>query len=128
MNVAHDKTYIVNEEEAQAVKIIFDRYVQGYSYSKIIDELNNLGYKTKRGNKFGKNSLHGILNNEKYTGVYVFNKTQRRRCRWKKNGHKQKSDDEIIKVEGGMPAIINKEIFAQAQGDDSKKKENSRCT
>ena len=34
-----------------------------------IDKLNDLGYKTKRGNKFGKNSLHGILSNEKYTGV-----------------------------------------------------------
>ena len=121
-DVAHDKTYIVNEEEAQAVKIIFDRYVQGYSYSKIIDELNNLGYKTKRGNKFGKNSLHGILNNEKYTGVYVFNKTQRKGVDGKRNGHKQKSDDEIIKVEGGMPAIINKEIFAQAQEMIQKRK------
>ena len=114
-DVAYNKTYIINEEEAQAVKIIFDMYVKGYSYSNIIDELNNLGYKTKRGNKFGKNSLHGILSNEKYTGVYVFNKTQRKGVNGKRNGHKQKNEDEIIKVEGGMPQIIDKEIFNQAQ-------------
>lgn len=114
-DVEHDKTYTINEEEAQAVKIIFDMYVKGYSYSNIIDELNELGYKTKRGNKFGKNSLHGILSNEKYTGVYVFNKTQRKGVNGKRNGHKQKSEDEIIKVEGGMPQIIDKETFNQAQ-------------
>ncbi|WP_312258489.1 recombinase family protein [Romboutsia ilealis] len=124
-DVAPDKTYIINEEEAQAVKIIFDRYVNGYSYSQIIEELNELGYKTKRENKkFGKNSLYSILTNEKYTGVYVFNKTQRKGVDGKRNGHKQKSEEEIIKVEGGMPAIIDKEIFAQAQEMIQKRKKN----
>ena len=121
-DVAFDKTYLVNEEEAQAVKIIFDMYVNGYSYSNIIDKINDLGYRTKRGNKFGKNSLHGILSNEKYTGVYVFNKTQRKGINGKRNGHKQKSEDEIIKVEGGMPQIIDKEVFLQAQEMMQKRK------
>ena len=114
-DVTFDKKYLINEEEAQAVKIIFDMYINGYSYSNIIDKLNELGYKTKRGNKFGKNSLHGILSNEKYTGVYVFNKTQRKGLNGKRNGHKQKNDEEIIKIEGGMPQIIDKDIFNQAQ-------------
>ena len=41
-DVAFDKTYVINEEEAQAVKIIFDMYINGYSYSNIIDKLNDL--------------------------------------------------------------------------------------
>ena len=121
-DVTNDKRYAINKEEAQAVKIIFDMYVNGYSYRNIIDKLNDLGYKTKRGNKFGKNSLHGILSNEKYTGVYVFNKTQRKGINGKRNGHKQKSEDEIIKVEGGMPQIIGKDIFIQAQEMMQKRK------
>ena len=121
-DVTNDKRYAINKEEAQAVKIIFDMYVNGYSYSNIIDKLNDLGYKTKRGNKFGKNSLYGILSNEKYTGVYVFNKTQRKGINGKRNGHKQKSEDEIIKVEGGMPQIIGKDIFIQAQEMMQKRK------
>ena len=121
-DVTNDKRYAINKEEAQAVKIIFVMYVNGYSYSNIIDKLNDLGYKTKRGNKFGKNSLHGILSNEKYTGVYVFNKTQRKGINGKRNGHKQKSEDEIIKVEGGMPQIIGKDIFIQAQEMMQKRK------
>ena len=121
-DVTNDKRYAINKEEAQAVKIIFDMYVNGYSYSNIIDKLNDLGYKTKRGNKFGKNSLYGILSNEKYTGVYVFNKTQRKGVNGKRNGHKQKSEEEIIKVEGGMPQIIGKDIFIQAQEMMQKRK------
>ena len=123
-DVAFDKTYLVNEEEAQAVKIIFDMYVNGYSYSNIIDKLNDLGFLTKRKNKFGKNSLHGILSNEKYTGVYVFNKTQRKGVNGKRNGHKQKSEDEIIKVEGGMPQIIDKDVFIKAQEMMQKRKKS----
>lgn len=121
-DIAFDKTYLVNEEEAKAVKIIFDMYINGYSYSNIIDKLNGLGYTTKRGNKFGKNSLYSILSNEKYTGVYVFNKTQRKGVNGKRNGHKQKSEEEIIKVEGGMPKIIDKEVFLQAQEMMKKRK------
>lgn len=96
-DVTNDKRYAINKEEAQAVKIIFDMYVNGYSYSNIIDKLNDLGYKTKRGNKFGKNSLHGILSNEKYTGVYVFNKTQRKGINGKRNGHKQKVKTRLLR-------------------------------
>ncbi len=122
-DLAYDKTYIINDEESKAVKIIFDKYVNGYSYSQIIDELNRLGYRTKRENKnFSKNSLYSILSNEKYTGVYVFNKTQRKGVNGKRNGHKQKSEEEIIKVEGGMPQIIDKEIFEQAQEMMKKRK------
>ena len=115
-DVGVDKRYIINEEEAQAVRIIFDRYVNGYSYSQIIDELNELGYRTKRENKkFGKNSLYSILTNEKYTGVYVFNKTQRKGVNGKRNGHKIKSEDEIIRIDGAMPQIIDNDLFQQAQ-------------
>ncbi|HFL3582405.1 recombinase family protein [Clostridioides difficile] len=111
-DVEFDKTYILNDKESQAVKIIFNRYVNGYLYSKIINELNELGCKTKRENrKFINNSLHSILTNEKYTSVYIFNKTQRTGVDGRRNSKKLKSEDEIIKIEGGMPQIIDKEVF-----------------
>lgn len=49
-------------------------YANDEGYNRILRYLNGMGYKTKRGNKFGKNSLYSILTNEKYTGVFVFNK------------------------------------------------------
>lgn len=64
---------VICEREAEAVKLIFKLYLQGYGYSEIISELNKQGYKTKRNKSFGKGSLYEILRNEKYTGVYIYN-------------------------------------------------------
>ena len=64
--------YVINEKEAAAVRLIFQMYANGYGYSPIIDKLNSLGYKTKAGRPFGKNSLYSIMNNEKYCGIFVF--------------------------------------------------------
>ena len=65
----------IEPHEAEAVRIIFQMYADGYGYTAIADRLNSLGYEPKRGGRFGKNSLGSILDNEKYTGVYVFNKS-----------------------------------------------------
>lgn len=106
---------VVNEFEAQAVKLIFKRYLEGYGYTDIINELNQQGYKTKRGAAFGKNSLYEILRNEKYSGVYVYNLSASKDANGKFNRHKSKSDDEVIRVEGGVPKIISKEDFEKVQ-------------
>ncbi len=103
--------YVINEFEAEAVKLIFKRYLEGEGYTSIIDELNRKGYKTKRGSLFGKNSLYDILSNEKYTGVYVYNKSAAKDANGKFNRHKSKSDDEIIRIDEGVPQIISKEDF-----------------
>jgi len=70
-DISEDKRYIVNELETQAIRIIFDMVLQGYTYDQIIYTLHNLGYRTKAGSEFKKNSLHDILTNEKYAGIYV---------------------------------------------------------
>ena len=51
---------------------------QGFSHGQIVDELNALGYRTKRNNLFSKTGIHEILNNEKYIGVYVYNRIPKR--------------------------------------------------
>lgn len=50
---------------------IFEIYSQGLTYANIITELNSLGYKTRRGNAFNKNSISLILSNERYIGKYT---------------------------------------------------------
>lgn len=67
-----------------------DRAISGKTVKEICDILNSRGVKTARGGAFNKNSLHTILTNKKYIGIY---KT--------KYG-------EIV---GGIPAIIDKELF-----------------
>jgi len=109
------KKYVLNEAEAKVVRQIFSQYLDGYGYRRMITVLNQKGYKTKRGNTFGKKSIHELLRNEKYSGTYVFNRSASKDAFGVRNGHQDKDDDSIIRIEGGVPAIISKEDFQKAQ-------------
>ena len=113
--------YVINEYEAEAVKLIFKMYLEGSGYTEIINELNKRAFKTKRGKTFGKNSLYEILRNEKYTGVYIYNKHVHPDENGKFNRHAKRDDSEIIRIEDGVPQIISKEDFEAVQ-----KKMNAR--
>lgn len=109
-DVAPDKTYVINEEESHVVRSIFEIYAAGSGYSEIMSK----GYKTKTRHPFGKNSIHEILKNEKYRGVYVFNRTEKK-INGKRNHHKYKKENEIIRIEGGMPRLISDETWERVQ-------------
>ena len=105
------KKLIINEKEAEAVKLIYDLYLKGYGYNKIAQELNQKGYRTKEGNYFTHNSFHDLLRNKKYCGYYVYNLTAKKLRGGKRNKHKHKNDDEVISIKGGVPAIISEETY-----------------
>ena len=90
-----DKRYEVEPESAALVREIFRRYVDGQSQTEIVKWLNDAGHRTLSDTPFTVNSIRSLLKNEKYTGVYI----------WK---------DEV-RVEGGMPAIVDHETWEQAQ-------------
>lgn len=89
-----DKKFIIDPKTAPTVKLIFSMYAKGKTVTEIIAHLNELGLRTNRGRPFTKNSLHTILKNEKYTGIYTF------------KGRR---------IEGGMPQIIDDETFQKVQ-------------
>ena len=91
-DVSEDGQYIINEAEAVIVRMIFEMSAKGYGYNTIIRELNSRGYKTKKGNQFGNNSIYDLLRNEKYCGTYCFNKTIKRNSKRKRNMHKYKGE------------------------------------
>lgn len=124
-DVDSNKNYVINEQEAKAVRLIFELYDAGFGYDRIISELNTSGFLTKRGKPFGKNSLHEILKNEKYTGVYTFNKRQGRTADGMKNNRRQKSHEEIIRVPGALPAIIESSLFERVQEKMFKNRQSS---
>ena len=110
-----DKRLVINEDEAKAVRLIYEMSADGYGYGQIIDRLNLLGYKTKRGQPFGKNSLHDLIRNEKYKGVYVFNLRSAKKGRnRKRNNHAYKREEEIIRIPGGCPAIVSEDLWNRA--------------
>jgi site-specific DNA recombinase len=69
---------LVNEEEAQRVRAIFDLYLDEQSLVATAVELNRRGWRTKawttkkgrvnEGSPFNKVNLHGLLSNVAYTG------------------------------------------------------------
>ena len=105
--------------------MIFEKYAAGYGYNPIIATLKEKGYKTKIGRDFTQASLHDILCNEKYTGVYVFNQASSKNG-GKRNNHKFKDESEIIRIPGGMPAIISDELFASIQKKMKNNKMNAQ--
>lgn len=113
--VGEDMRLEIDEDEAPHVRFIFDSILNGMTYSEIISELNLCGAKTKKGGTFGKNSLYAILTNEKYTGVYVYNRAASKDINGKRNNHKSKNAENIIRIEGGVPQLISKEKFNAVQ-------------
>lgn len=109
------RKYIINEEEAKSIRIIFEKYLQGHTVMSIVRELNERGYKTKKGVAFGTNSIRGIIKNEKYCGTFVFNKSASKDAFGRRNNHKIKDEKDIIKIKGGIPAIISDEDYNKAQ-------------
>lgn len=89
-----DGKYAIEPAGAAIVREIFEMYAAGANVTEIIATLNSRGLRTSRGARWNKNSLHTILRNERYAGVYI----------WKD-----------VRIEGGIPAIISKELFEAVQ-------------
>ncbi len=109
------KRYEINEDEVDAVRMIFNRVLEGVGYNEIIHELNAMGFRTRSGKPFGKNSLHEILRNEKYHGVYIFNRAASKGIGGKRNNHASKPAGEMIRIEGGVPAIVSEDVWNGVQ-------------
>lgn len=90
-----DKRFEIDPEGAAIVRQVFDRYVAGETQAEIVRSLNEQGLRTLHGKPFTHNSLRTMLKNEKYTGVYTYK-------------------DEV-RIDGGVPAIIDVETFEKAQ-------------
>ena len=114
-DVGADGKLTVNEAEADTVREIFRLYNSGYSYPKMVKILNDKGLRTKAGRPFTKNSFSNILTQEKYTGVYRWNKRKAKNSKGKYNNHAYKPAEEQTVIEGGCPVIIPLEQFQTAQ-------------
>lgn len=85
-----NKKLVINDAEAEIVREAFREYANGSTVADICDAFNNKGYRTAKGAKFNKNSFRSMFKNERYIGIYSF---------------------KDIRIEGGVPAIIDKETF-----------------
>lgn len=109
----NQKILVVDEKEAAIVRRIFREYDSGQSYKAIIDGLNADGIQTKRGNKFGSNSLHDLLKNKLYIGLQVYG-SRVYRADGTRNSHAPEGED-VVTREAPELAIIEKAQFERVQ-------------
>lgn len=110
-----DKKLAINEAEAEVVRLIFSMYSQKYTYNDMAKELNARGYKTKSGNEFSASSFNSILTQRKYIGEYVYNRRVAKSLTGKYNSHANKPEDEIVRIPGAVPRIIDNETWGKVQ-------------
>lgn len=107
--VDDDMHYVLDPIRSEAVRLIFRMRCSGHSYPEIIAALDSAGHKNYSGGAFTKNTLCDMLRNEKYTGVYIYNRAKAADPSGKRNNRSSKPDDQIVRIPGGMPAIITRE-------------------
>lgn len=78
-NIDPDKPdrYIINEEEAKVVKLVYSMYVTGYSPNEIAVTMTKLNYVSniKGDRKWTAGVVNNILNNERRCGMIIARKT-----------------------------------------------------
>lgn len=100
---------VIVPEEANIVRIIFNKYVQErMSFFDIARYLNSIGAKTSHRKAFECRSVEYIIQNPTYCGMIRWNMVEN-------ETKKTKSKDEWIITEGSHEPIISKELFDQAQ-------------
>lgn len=121
-----DGNLVINEKEAQTVRLAFYMYLAGYTCRRIAEKFAALKRKTKKNNtKWSPKSILNILQNEKPSGAVIAWKTytphylthQKR----KNNGQRNKYE-----VEDHHEKIISREDFIAVQCLISKAKYNDK--
>ena len=103
------KNFVVNEKEAEVVRIVFDMYLRGNGSKKIAIHLNNCGYTSKRGRKWDHSNVGYILTNEFYLGHLTQGKSQTIDVTIKKREQLDKSKWHIHR--NNHEAIVSEDVF-----------------
>lgn len=70
--ISNEGTFLIDQEEAKIVHKIFNLYTEtNLGLRKIVEQLNNDGIKTRRGNTWNIVSIRDILRNTFYIGTYT---------------------------------------------------------
>jgi site-specific DNA recombinase len=96
-----NKTLKINEEEALAVKRIFEYYLKGKGVNSIAVELNSLQIRTKTNATWNDFKVRYILTNPTYIGNMRYNF--------------RVNKENYFEVESTHPPIISKEIYDNVQ-------------
>lgn len=102
-----DGTLAPEPEESALVQKIFRDFVGGKGLYPIARELNTLGVRTHRGNRFENRTVEYILRNPVYIG----------KLRWNPSGRTRRdfSNENIITADGSHQPLVTQELWDAAQ-------------
>lgn len=106
-----DGQMLINKEQAETVRWIFGEILSGKSPGNIAKELNGKGIRTKRGGSWTGHTISGMIQNEKYTGDVILQKTY---MDDQFNRHINRGEKTQYLVRGHHEAIVSREDFDAA--------------
>ena len=116
-----DNMLCVNEDEAELVRLIYDKYVNtNIGYTGIAKYLNMQGIKKsvrteKMIEQCSAHFVSLVLTNPVYCGKIAYGRRTLEKVKGKKNHYKRINASEYIKVEGLHEPIISEELWNKAQ-------------
>lgn len=114
---------VINEEQAEVVRKIFDLYLSGYSVDMIIQELVAKGIKTSTGKeKWSKRAIQKMLTNEKYIGNVILGKTYTGQFPNTQQKINYGEQEQYLMKDAHSP-IISNEVFEKVQ-EEMKRRSN----
>lgn len=113
----------INEEQAEVIRWIFERYASGHSTKKIAAQLNERNIPSPRGGTWSFSAIYGhnkkgtgILNNPLYIGQYIWNRSvwvkdpdTRRRVR------RERPQNEWITTDMPELRIVSQELWERVK-------------
>jgi len=109
-----DQLFLVQPEEAEVVREVFERYVHGEAPQSILNDMIARGVKPPAGDCWKRLQLDRMIKNEKYAGDVVLQKTyiENHLTHRQIRNH---GDLPRFRVENAHAAIVDRHIFDQAQ-------------
>lgn len=106
-----DGTVVLDKEEAQIVRNIFEYSALGYGARTIEIFLKNEGYQTKQGNVISSTSIRRIIRNPLYKGDAVMNKVH---YDFETKKQIKNPKEEWIIKKNAVPEIVSEELWESA--------------
>lgn len=116
-----NSTLVVNPEEAEMVRLIFDKFVHtDMGADTICDYLNQHGYTKKRVrdqevSHFTRSFLMRVLDNPVYTGKIAYGKSATEKVKGSRDEYKRVKTDDYLLTDGLHEAIIDEETWEAAR-------------
>lgn len=105
------KNVVINEKEAEIVRLIYRLCIQGYGSRTISKELQNRGIQSRSGGNFQETTVRRIIRNPLFKGTAVMNK---RHLDFNTKKTVPVPESEWIVHEGAVPPIVDEETWQRA--------------